>query len=659
MTRPKVKVARRPLLPSILTFLYPFLQPGLFAWVADKRGPNIPYPPVSLPAVKTKSSTSPTKEVENIFINALVTASSCCQQSWGSPARKSGPHSLFTYHRARRRNVQSCTSQVRNVGGIRQYSHAPLAYSKAEYLQILDYYHDSDQSPSSFTGHEPPLLARAPPGEILEKEVPGRTDIPLTKPDEGDGSKDDVLARNLDSGNTIDCSPHPNAHSKLGSPEEESSYVAGPESSQLDLPIYKDTQGDENQKAVITRLELALEDIHSSHQRIYEAYSQIPSPGVKHLSKYTRNLLFHRLSVIETRTKQSMLRYLSLVDDMEEASLPLKQAEWNSAIAYAGRCFMHVTALEVEAALLIWKGMEHQAGVQSGPVTFNILFDIATKAGKYVLAEMILKEMDARGLDFNRFSHIGFIYFHGLKGNGAGVRKAYRDFVEAGHVVDTSVLNCVIASLIRAGEMPAAEQVYERMKKIFYEKSDQPTPTSDWRTSRDMGRILDKATKSMRDDPQALQRLQAEQHLGPNLRTFTIFLDYHVHVTGELRCVSILLDEMQKLKIPMHGRIFIKIFKGFAHNGGVKYTSWTTQRLEIVWASLIGALDKGTHGVEIMKWAVIWIVRAFARCCGRGRALEVWEEVRSRWKVADEQEKEAVEHHLRDVFEESGGNNKR
>ncbi|KAL8945918.1 MAG: hypothetical protein Q9222_007613 [Ikaeria aurantiellina] len=524
---------------------------------------------------------------------------------------------------------------------------------------MLDYYHDSDEPPGSLTEPEPPWPASSLQGSDLGIEPPNGIHDPLIENNERECPEDDIPARTAHSNDTNDSFLHTNACSKSDSPGEEASLIARPEALRINLLASKARKGILDQDPVIARLELALEDIHSSHEYIYEAYSQIPSPGVRHLSEYTRHLLFHRLSVIETKTRQAMLRYLSLVDDMKEASIPLKRAEWNSAIAYAGRCFTHVGATEVEAALLIWKDMEQQAGVRSGRVTFNILFDIATKAGKYVLAEMILKEMDARGLDYSRFSHIGFIYFHGLKGNGAGVRKAYRDFVEAGHVVDTVVLNCVIASLIRAGEVPAAEQVYERMKRIFYEKTSQPAPVSDWRISRDMGRILDKATQRMRDDPEAMQRLQAKQYLGPDVRTFTIFLDYHVHVTGEIRRVSILLNEMQGLKIPIQGRIFIKIFKGFACHGGVKYTSWTKQRLETVWASLIGALDKGTHGVEIMKWAVVWIVRAFARCCGRGRALEVWEEVRSRWKVTDEQEKGAVEHYLRDVLEEPQGTDQR
>ncbi|KAL8657395.1 MAG: hypothetical protein Q9226_001955 [Calogaya cf. arnoldii] len=404
----------------------------------------------------------------------------------------------------------------------------------------------------------------------------------------------------------------------------------------------------------IDRFLHVLEDRISSHGQIYEAYCQLPSPGVRYMAVESRRLLLHRLSVIENKNKKAMLRYMRIVDDMKDASIPLRSSEWNTAIAYAGRCFVHVGALEVESALHIWKEMEQEAGIRSGDVTFNILFDIAAKAGKYVLADMILKEMNERSLQYNRYSYVGLIYFHGLKGDGAGVRRAYRDLVEAGQIVDTVVMNCVIASLIRAGELPAAEQVYERMKRLFHVKTGGFVPHRDWRYSRDLGRVLNQASRQLRQQPEKLRGLQAQQCLAPDVGTFSIFIDYHVRFTGELRRITSLLGEMQDFKVPIQGRMFVKIFRGFARHGGVKYTSWTTPRLEAVWSSLLGALDAQNEGVQLLKWMVVWVVRAFARCCGRARALQIWEEIRDRWKIVEDDEKGSVEHLLRDILQGLG-----
>lgn len=630
-------------------------------WVADRRGPNIPYPP-PIPENQTLPSILSTKEMENTFIDGLVEACSCRNPTRTIPVRSPPSSPLFTYHRARRRDQRStyrqfCTAVSTHLEARSRSKYASV--SREEYRQMLDYYREPYDTSDPSAGCKPPPLALP----IVNSQQGGiQHDEPMTSQSESArgqriGNTEDKAAANEGTsrdGHSGSVCHRPRAASDdVISSEVLVSSVEGetPEPDSTASLFELHTRG---KLQALKRLQHFLGEPDSTHEQIYEAYNQLPSPGVKYLDYGDRCLLFHRLSVVEVKSKKAMLRFLNLVDDMKEASIPLHQAEWNSAIAYAGRCFVRVGASEVESALRIWKEMEQKAGVQSGSVTFNILFDIATKAEKYVLAEMILKEMGARELEYTRFSHVGFIYYHGLKGNGAGVRKAYRDYVEAGEIVDTTVMNCVIASLIRAGEPSAAEQVYERMKRLLYRKTGQAVPSSDWRHWRDLGRALDKASRTLRNNPDRLERLQAEQCLAPNLRTFSIFIDYHIYTTGELRPVTAFLHEMHKLSVPMHGRIFLRVFQGFARHGGVRYTSWTTQRLETVWTSLLTALDERIDGVHIRKWMVVWVVRAFAKCCGRERALQIWEETRDRWKVSDVNERGAVEHLLRDVLKEGG-----
>ena len=407
----------------------------------------------------------------------------------------------------------------------------------------------------------------------------------------------------------------------------------------------------------IHSLRQVLRNEEAPHEDILNAYSALPFPGVAYLKHHTRRKLLKRLSVVEIKSQKSMMRFLSVIDDMKAADLPVAEAEWNSAIAFTGRCFVRVTAVEVESALRLWKEMEQEAGVQSGKVTFNILFDIATKAGKFVLAEMVLQEMASRQIPLNRFAQTGLIYYHGLKGDGQGVRKQYQALVDAGHIIDTVVMDCVIASLLRAGEAPAAELVYERMKQMFAQKTGAISPPPNWRKTRELGRILEKSALVFKTDPYKRQQLQAEQCLAPGLRTFTILIWHHISVTGELRRVTRLLDEMQSLGIPIHGKIFLRIFKGFAFNGGVKYTSWTKARLESVWNALTISLDDRVPDVQLQKWLVVWIMRAFAKCCGRTRALEIWSQIKTRWKP-DTVENNTVHYILREILDPSCGFNR-
>jgi len=395
-----------------------------------------------------------------------------------------------------------------------------------------------------------------------------------------------------------------------------------------------------------------IQDSKTTNEDIFQKYQDLPFPGVSHISDGFRRRLLHRLSVSHKRTESATLRYLSVVDDMKAAGLPLNAAEWSSAMHLVGRCYANVSAVEVEAALRIWKEMEQEAGVEGTGVTFNILFDIAVKAGKFSLAEMILKEMKARNLELRRFAHVGLIYYYGLKGDGDGIRDAYRHLVDDGRIVDTAVLNCVITSLLRADEPNAAEQVYERMKEMHARRGGRKLPPNDWKKSRELGRLLERTSRTFRST-EAKQKLQDEQSLAPNRRTFVILLAHHVSHTGELQRVASLLDEMHLLGLDIHGRLYMEIFRGFANHGGIRYSPWTSARLESVWNALQSTLAKDVEGVYIGKWIAIWIVRAFARCSGRSRALEIWDELKSRWKPS-EQEQTMMSGILETAFRDQG-----
>ncbi|KAL9613960.1 MAG: hypothetical protein Q9167_001509 [Letrouitia subvulpina] len=389
----------------------------------------------------------------------------------------------------------------------------------------------------------------------------------------------------------------------------------------------------------------------STSENIFEAYTHLPWPGVSYLNGQDRSRLLSRLGDVRIKNRsREQLRYLSVAEEMRLASFPLNEAQWNTVIAFTGRCYARVQAADVASALISWRDVEQEAGIESGNVTFNVLFDIATKAGKFGLAEKILMEMEARNLPLNRYSQAAVIYYNGLKGNGNGVRKAYREYVEVGQIVDTVIMNCVIASLIRAGEVSAAEQSFERMKRFMYNKTGVRIPLHDWRDVKDFGRMLNRAADRFRHDPVQLRRMQRDQLLAPDLTTYSIFLQYHVSQSGELRRVAELLGEMAYLNVPIQGGVFRKLFEGFARHGGVRYTTWTSSRLESVYRALLAALDEGLGDVDVRKWMVLWAVRAFGRCSSQKRTLEVWKELGSRWRIEDEGDRATVERVLRSTL---------
>ena len=350
-----------------------------------------------------------------------------------------------------------------------------------------------------------------------------------------------------------------------------------------------------------TFVDLLLDD-SSSDWELFDAYKMLPKPGVSHLPQGVIRLFLQRMSTPRVKSSKAKLRYLHLIDEMQKANVPITKAEWSSAIYLAGRSFSKVHEHDVTQAWRLWEAMEQEAGVQASHVTFNILFDIAIRAGKYLLGELVLRKMHQRGLRLNRLGRVSLIYYFGLKADGDGVRKAYRDFVEAGEIVDTLVMNCVIASLIRAQEPVAAEQVYERMKNLqaglragqqhevgepLYQRYPPPGSTEIERqvASDHLGRVLQRAPNLRKVLPEAHTALQDSMPLKPDQMTFRPMITYHATTSGNLDRLTVLLnDKMQLFGLSLTSLDYRLFFKGFALHGHPpsEDNPWTIERLDLV-----------------------------------------------------------------------------
>ena len=389
-------------------------------------------------------------------------------------------------------------------------------------------------------------------------------------------------------------------------------------------------------KTKLHELELALGDFSKDPEEIYQLYRALPEPRAPYLESKTRHRMLRHLSVVERKDEHSMLRYLSVVDDMKSSAIPLSSGEWTSAISFAARYVSWSTEVEVEAALHMWREMEHAAGVRGSDATFNVLFDVACKAGKFTLAEMIYKEMESRGLEPNRYHHVSRIFYYGLRKNGDGARAAYKALVEAGEIVDTLVLNAMISALFRAHEPTAAETVYERMKKAHLERSGSKLQPRDFKDRRAITQVLMQWARVAKIHPDRRQEYQRRSIIAPDLHTFRILITHFAIHAGELDKTAKFLAEMEWFQLPVHGSLFNALLKGFALHGGVRYSHWTERRLESVWKSLLDALEDGVEGLYVSKWMATWALRAFAKCSGKSRTLVAWDELRGKWDPGEE-----------------------
>lgn len=336
------------------------------------------------------------------------------------------------------------------------------------------------------------------------------------------------------------------------------------------------------------------------------------------------------------RNSDSMMQYFALVADVKSAGLTLTRAQWNFAIAFAAKYATRASRTEMESTMRLWRDMEKGADIKGNYVTFNLLFDVAAKAGNFALAEMIYKEMDNRGIEFNRFHHVTLIHYFGLRLDSGGVRAAYKEMVEAGEMVDTLTLNAVIAGLLRCGEEDAADETYQRMRNSQPLLNTAHKPPKAYSTGKAITKALMMFSRLAKQHPEMKGKFQSGVDISPDLRTYKLLIDHYAVRLGDLSKVAQCLDEMKQSEIRVHPTIFLAIFKGFTAHGGFPGSEWSYQRLRGVLSALFQSYKEAPNDFKIEHWLVLWTLRAVHRCGSSENVVETFQDLSKCWSIPED-----------------------
>ncbi|OQN99008.1 hypothetical protein B0A48_14869 [Cryoendolithus antarcticus] len=342
--------------------------------------------------------------------------------------------------------------------------------------------------------------------------------------------------------------------------------------------------------------------------QLWENYRRLPTPRPRYLSDKELRALFAHLAFVEftwANAKVPRNPYLTLLEECVAEDINMEVLQWSTAINFTGRGSRHITTEEVKAAVELWMRME-QKGIEANHVTFNILYYIAIKAGRFALADTIFNELRTRKFELDRYFRITQIYYAGMRGNGDEVRRAFNNLVNAGEIVDSAVMNCVIRSLLQAGEAPAAEHVFERMKRLHEEKYGTHGPAH-WQGQRKLARLLNETSKQLREDRTTheasffggsfadvdkREAIQRQSPIAPTPRTYRTLLRHHARESGDMGRILELLEECRELGIPMLGSVYYHIFFGFRVHGGYSWTLWSPSALEGFWQDFLDAMSE-------------------------------------------------------------------
>lgn len=366
----------------------------------------------------------------------------------------------------------------------------------------------------------------------------------------------------------------------------------------------------------------------TSLEHLFQLYQKLPSPQITYLTGYDINIFVGRMMTVPLRDETNMLRYLSILSDMKTAKLHISRNEWNAAVSSVARCSKEVTMREAKSAIQIWKESELTTGVTSNTGTFNILLDMASKSDAPVLVEWVLNEMKTRGISPDRFTHTTIITLHGFRQDGEKVREAYRNFVDAGEIVDTVVLNAVMSALIRAQQPQSAEYIYENMKCATL---DPPSPIpvtgpGGFVGKRAWAKNLKRIARKRRIIKGYMEEFSAS--MAPDVSTFNMLI-LQCSRNGGYDRAQVLLEDMKVCAVDMDVSIFIAMLKGFNWHGGMQNSQWTRERLDTVIKQVLGESPE----ITMERSLAIWILRAVAKVYNsKQKVLKAWDIVERRWE---------------------------
>ncbi|GAM87205.1 hypothetical protein ANO11243_052270 [Dothideomycetidae sp. 11243] len=407
--------------------------------------------------------------------------------------------------------------------------------------------------------------------------------------------------------------------------------------------------GDKVLESHIADLERVLERQDNNIEQLSYAYHKIPEPRVKYLGHRTLTDLLKTLRQAEIKTAECSKLYMIIMDDMARSAMDPSVRDLTSALVFAGRIVGIDPNEGLEKAMDIFRQME-EGNRRADIVTFNTLGDLALRARRFDLFRSLLTETKQRGIQQDRYTGMLKIRYWGLLRNASRVKRAYRDMVAQGELVDTVVLNCVIKYLSVAGDHFTAEKTFERMKEIDDDKSHRQkvVPSDQWDKQRQLAKILRYSSWLFRFDRKSLQQLQDATPTCPNTHTYRIIIRHHCFATGNLHRIIDLLVEMQDRGLFLTRPVFFMVFAGFATHRRGNFSPWSIFQLNSMFELLMRYVDLSkdiaiTHGMpqkydnkcELNGRIVEVILQAYAEHSNSAKVRQVWEHIRAKWDAAE------------------------
>lgn len=382
-----------------------------------------------------------------------------------------------------------------------------------------------------------------------------------------------------------------------------------------------------------------------NYSKLYDAYNALPTPRPFHIAhKHLEDLLSAFMSPAK-KTEATRAIFANILNDVEESGMPLSHHEINSILEMTLKGYQEDIDMVTQMRKLgndTIKGEDsipplsqtlNESEFNSDNVAFfqseltsflpsleqlrklynkitvhnqrdistiNILYRFSLKSNDAPLATKSLNPLRNGEVIPDRITFIIELMQAGSTGDSKKVKEIYQEMISRNVTIDITVMNVMIKSLLRAGDIRSAESLFDfllkqedkrREKKNNEDQSDNDQVFSLLKAQGDAFesirpnipiegslmnklRMIDfvqlviksqnsKSPKNLDTNSMPVTDIQKMVPLIPNSHTFGSLFSYYCLKSNDASKVSSLIMSMQKYNIPLTEVHFRLIFRGF------------------------------------------------------------------------------------------------
>lgn len=344
--------------------------------------------------------------------------------------------------------------------------------------------------------------------------------------------------------------------------------------------------------------ELYPENLVINHEKLFEAYQQLPGPRPLHVT--SQHLEDFLAVFMDSDALASRAIYTTLIDEIVDCGMPISVHEYNACLSRAINIYLRERRDDKSGGLSMEKITKYQNAVidtkHRDSSTLNILLGFARKTNrvKKFMADS-WPDFAQSGVRLDRLTMILHMLHAGEEKDADLVRQVYQKMCSSGYVIDVSVINTLIKTMLQCNNLDEAQNIFDfvtgqgikPMQQLSNPFSRIPANVVLMKQLK----LVDAAVQLLHSsnltvDPQTLR-----VPVLPDVQTFGLMITHHCLVTRDFNRAFDLMSIQADFGLLPTSHHFKAFYDGF-HKNNLHNASWNRKSLNKVTSLLCAQYEK-------------------------------------------------------------------